>query len=326
MPYTLVQELTPVFRVAHRFAVVVMLALCLLAALALAALLRRWLTAAQVAVVAILAVVVAVDLRAQPSPSTTRVQHPAVYDLLARQPPGIVAEYPLNLEPTAESVQSFDQDAHEHPLFAGAPAGSEDESRKLELQFLVAKRTVPELAAYGVRYVVIHHSRDVEPRPGQRVPGLDLIGRTKEASLFRVHAVPPRFTAYGIRGFYLTEPPSPGSRWMTENGAEIELRGRCDPCVGLVELPAAAFAKTHVLAIEDEQGNNLFYGIIDPMPDKARFRVRFSRRMVLRLTTNPKPAPINEVIPGPDYRPVSISIMQPITFTPDPRRGHRPLR
>lgn len=325
MPYLLIEQLTTVFRVAHRFAIVVMLASCLLTALALSVFLRGRAIAAQAAVLAVLAVVFAVDLRAQPTPRTTRVQHPKVHDLLAQQPPGIVAEYPLNLEPTVHALQSLFQDAHEHPLFAGAPARSEDESRKLELQFLDEKRTVPELAAYGVKYVVVHHGQDVKPQRGQRVPGLELIGRTKDSSLFRVDALPARFTAYGIHGFYLTEPPSPGSRWMTQNGAEIELRGRCDPCVGLVELPAAAFAKTHVLAIEDEQGNNLFYGIIDTMPDKARFRVRFSRRMVLRLTTNPKPAPINEVIPGPDYRPVSISIMQPITFTPDPRRGHRPL-
>ena len=41
MPYTIVQQATNVFRVAHRFSVLVMLAACILAALGLVALLRR---------------------------------------------------------------------------------------------------------------------------------------------------------------------------------------------------------------------------------------------------------------------------------------------
>jgi hypothetical protein len=326
MPYALLENVTTVFRVPHRFAVVVMLSVCLLAALALTALLRHRPLALQVGALALLAVVFAVDLRAQPSPSTTEVQYPPIYDLLKRQPPGIVAEYPLNLAPTVGSLQSFYQEAHEHALFAGAPTGSEDESRKLELQFLLAQRTVPDLAAYGVDYVIAYHpDPPTPPRPGQPIPGLRLIGGDANATLYRVLARPSTFTSYGIRGFYVTEGPAPGMRWTAQNGAELELIGRCSPCVGTISFPAAAFALPRMLTIKDERGRAVFTGRIDVTADRVRFRIRFSRRTVLRLRTDPPPIPINSVIPGPDTRTVSILIGQPVVFVPDPRRGHRPI-
>jgi hypothetical protein len=327
MPYSLVEQFTPVFRVSHRFAVVVMLAACLLAALGLVELLRKRQLAFRYAVLAVLAVIFVVDLRAQPSPRTTRVEYPAIYDLLRRQPPGIVAEYPLNLAPTVGSLQSFYQEAHEHPLFAGAPTGSEAESRKLELQFLLAGRTVPDLAAYGVRYVLVFHPEHAgPPLPGQAIRGLRMLGGDSSATLYRVVARSADFTAYGLHGFYLTEGPAPGTRWVAKNGAELELIGRCSPCVGTVSIPVSPFGGPRLLTIEDDLGRPLFSGQIDGIGQRVRFRVRFSRRTVLRLSTQPPPTRINSVIPGLDARSVSVSISQPIVFIADPKRGHRPLR
>ena len=324
MPYALVQEFTTVFRVAHRFAVLVMLAVCLLAALGLVRILRGRATALQAAVLTMLAVVFAVDLRAQPSPATTKIQYPAIYKLLKRQPPGIVAEYPLNLAPTVGSLQSFYQEAHEHALFAGAPSGSEAESRKLELQFLLAGRTVPDLAAYGVDYVVAYHPDPLKPpRAGQAIRGLRLIGGDANATLYRVAAPSSSFTSYGVRGFHLTEGEQPGARWMAQNGAELELLGRCRPCVGVVTLQAASFAEPRILTIVDDRGRRLSSKRIEPMGGGVRFRVRFSRRTILRLSTNPPPIPINSVIPGLDTRTVSIYLVQPVRFAPDRLRGHR---
>ena len=323
MPYTLVQHATTVFRVAHRFAVLVMLAACILAALGLVALVRRRPVVLQAAVLGAVAVVLAVDLRAQPSPSTTKVEYPSIYALLKRQPPGIVAEYPLNTAPVVGGVESFYQEAHGHRLFAGAPTGAESESRKLELQFLLAKGTVPDLAAYGVDYVLVHHPDPTKPPlPGQAIRGLRRIGGAEEATLYRVVARPSRFTSYGVRGFHLTEAPAPGFRWMAENGAELALIGRCRPCVGTVTFPAAAFAVDRMLTIHDERGHTVFSGRITN-GDLVRFPVTFSGRTVLRLSTDPPPTQINSFIPGPDSRPVSISLHQPIRFIPSLRKGHR---
>jgi hypothetical protein len=80
-----------------------------------------------------------------------------------------------------------------------------------------------------------------------------------------------------------------------------------------------------MLTIKDERGRAVFTGRIDVTADRVRFRIRFSRRTVLRLRTDPPPIPINSVIPGPDTRTVSILIGQPVVFVPDPRRGHRPI-
>jgi hypothetical protein len=325
MPYALVEKVTTVFRVPHRFAVVVMLAASLLAALGLRALLRHRAVGVQAAALVAIAVVVVVDLRALPSPTTTKIEYPAIYELLERQPPGIVAEYPLNLAPTVDSLQSLYQDSHEHRLFAGARSGSDAESRKVELKFLLAERTVPDLAAYGVDYVITFHpDPSALPRAGQAIRGLQMIGGDRDSTLYRVVGRPSDFTAYGQRGFHLTEGEDPGTRWMGQNGAELELRGRCDPCVGTVSFPAAAFAAPRTLTIKDGRGRTLSSDRIEVTSDRVRFRVNFSRRTVLHLSTQPPPIPINSVIPGPDARAVSISLGQPVVFVPDRRRGHRP--
>ena len=326
MPYSLLEHATNVFRVAHRFAVVVMLALCLLTALALASFLRARKAAFQVIVLAVLAFVFAIDLRAQPTPRTTTVRYPAIYKLLKRQPPGIVVEYPLNREPTVLSLQSLYQEAHEHALFAGARLGSVAESRKFELQFVLAERTASDLAAYGVTYVLVHHgNRDNPPDPGETIRGLRLIGSNGNASLYRVVARPSRFTAYGIRGFHLTEGDAPGMRWVGTNDAQLELLGKCSPCVGMVTMPIASFSKPRALRIEDQRGRLVYLGAALPNGHTIRFRVRFPGRAVLHLSTFPAPAPINRVIPGNDWRPVSIALLQPIRFYPNPRAGHRAL-
>jgi hypothetical protein len=231
--------------------------------------------------------------------------------------------YPLNSGPVVGSLESFYQEAHGHPLFAGAPTGSESESRKFELQFLLARRTVPDLAAYGVDYVLVHHPDPMKPPlPGQAIRGLRQIGGNADATLYRVVARPSRFTSYGVRGFHVTEGPAPGTRWVAENGAELELIGRCRPCVGTLTFPAAAFAGARMLTIDDEHGQTLFTGRIGN-GDFVRFPVDFPGRTVLRLSTDPPPTAINSVIPGPDSRSVSISLRQPVRFVPDLRKGNR---
>ena len=285
MPYTFVEYFTTVFRVPHRFATVLMLAVCLLAAIALAALLRRRAFALQAAVVVALAAVFAVDLRAMPSPSTTEVRQLEIYRLLKRQPPGIVAEYPLNRGPTVESIESLLQEQHGHPLFAGAPVGSAAESRKVELQYLLAPRTVPDLAAYGVDYVHVRHQPSLPPGRGEPVRGLRVIGSSSESTLYRVVAEPSHFRSYGVRGFHLVEGNAPGMRWVGANDAELELSGRCRPCAGTVTFHASSFSEPRLLTIRDEGGRQLFAGRITAGGTLVQFPVRFSGRTVVRLST-----------------------------------------
>ena len=192
-PYSVIQHFTTVFRVAHRFAVVVMLAACVLAAIGLLALLRRRSPRIQAVAVAVVAIVFAVDLSAPPTHPTTRTTHPAVYHLLARQGPGIVAEYPLEPPEISLNQQSYDQALHRHPLFTGYESGTVSESRKSELQYLRADRTVPDLARYGVRYVIVHELKEPPPglpKLGSRIRGLQKIGGDPTGTLYRVLARP----------------------------------------------------------------------------------------------------------------------------------------
>jgi hypothetical protein len=326
MPYSILEHATTVFRVAHRFAVVVMLSVCLLAALAIAAFLRGRTIAVQIPTLAALALVFAVDLRAMPSPSTTKVTHPAIYDLLRRQPPGILAEYPPEDLYAVNRLRSFYQDTHEHPLFAGAPVDSDAESRKLELQYLLAPRTVPDLAEYGVKYVIVHRVEPPLVAPGQAVSGLRAIGGDAEAVLYRVVGAPSRFTSYGAHGFHRFEgDQAGGGRWVGQNGAELELRGRCDPCAGTVSFQAASLAEPRRLRIEGEDGRTLFQGIIGTYGGPVRFAIRFASRTVVRLSTDPPPVPVSSVLPSPDNRSVSVFVAQPIRFEPNRRSGNQSI-
>jgi hypothetical protein len=317
MPYAVVTEFTTVFRVAHRFAILVMLALCVVAALGLVAALRDRSRQVQAAVLIPLALIFAVDLSGRPSPRTTRVDPPPVYELLARQPAGIVAEYPLYAFTISESLF---QDVHEHPLFAGYTPDGIGGQRKIELQFLREKRTVPDLAAYGVRYVIVHDigkgAPKWLPRPGDVIRGLEEIGGNETAVLYRVVAPASRATTYAVSGFGLPEGEPPNVfRWMSENGAKLEVRAACRRCEGTLEFRAASFARARTVVVLDGRGHVLARELV--RPDEAtqvRVPLRFSRRMVLTLNTEPPPDQINAFVGGPDARRVSIFVGQPVRF------------
>jgi hypothetical protein len=248
--------------------------------------------------------------------------------VLARQPAGIVAEYPLSAYYFALSRDSFHQEAHEHRLFAGFRQGSETQSRKVELQSLLAERTVPDLAGFGVRYVVVHHHGEPSaglPRRGQRVRGLRLIAGDEAATLYRVVARPRSFTSYGLDGFHLPQGEPAGLRWVAANNAALELRGSCSPCVGTVTFRSGTFAQPRTLTIRSEDGRVLLRDRLTSGRQRVRVRVRFSRRTVVRLSTDPPPQPANSVPGNTDTRSVSIYVRQPVRFIADPRRGHRAL-
>lgn len=311
LPYSVISEVTTAFRAAHRFALLVVLGLCVLAAIAVAALIRGRALAVQAAVVALLAFVMATDLWAEPDVPTADIVVPRIYELLREQPPGIVAEYQFRDPAWVQAVDSLHQDAHEHPLFTGFDRGTESESRKLELRYLLEDRTVRDLARYGVRYVVVHDAGEGRPewlpRPGDRIPGLELIGGYPEAALYRVTARPSSFTSYAISGFAAPEgdPPAAG-RWLTANGGKLELRGDCAPCTGVVSFAAASFNRERALTIRGEDGRVLYEGVLSDQRTRLSFPVRFSRRITLTFSTEPPPAADN-----PAY---GIFVWQPIRF------------
>jgi hypothetical protein len=319
MPYTVVNEITMVFRAAHRFAFVAMLGLCLLAAVTLARALQGRSARVQAIALVVLGVVFAVDLWAQPTRVTSRVEPPAIYALLARQPPGIVAEYPTTAPDITLNNASLYQDFHEHPLFAGFPSESPGWSRKVELQDLRATRTVPELAAYGVRYVVVHHpetgSNPTLPRAGRDLPGLRRLGGHAGADLYRVVARPATTSSYAVRGFHGPEGTPPGSvRWMAENGAQIELRADCRPCAGRLSFGSGTFARPRTLTITDDRGRTVLRRVIATPGERVTFSLRFTERTLLTFVTDPPPDQINAFVGGEDDRHFGVYVSQPVRF------------
>jgi hypothetical protein len=321
MPYSVVNDVSTAFRAAHRFAILAMLGLCILAGLALSAALRNATFRARIVVLALLSVLIGGDLWARPPQGTAHLKHPAIYDVLKHEPSGIVAEYPQPEPALAQNLTSLYQDVHEHPLFDGYDAGTESESRKMELQYLLAPRTVPDLAAYGVGYVVVHAYGKGRPswlpRPGDRVPGLKMIAGDTSDALYLITARPSRTTSYALSGFNGPEGTPPKIvRWLSDNGGKIELRSDCDRCEGDVSFTSGSFVKPRMLTIRDTTGRVLHRQLISIGTDRVRFTVRFSRRLVLVFDTDPAPVQINEVIGGEDTRHFGVFVSTPLHFKP----------
>jgi hypothetical protein len=295
------------------------MAICVIAAVGLAAMLPRGRRLSEFAALGVVGAVLAVDLWAVPEKRITHVEHPPIYQLLADQPKGIVAEYPFRDTGWTLSVESFFQDQHEHPLFKGFDQGSVSESRKLELQYLLEPRTVPDLARYGVRYVVVHDEPRLEhiPKPGADVPGLTYIGGNRRAALYRVTAPPSRFTTYAPTGFNAPEGEPPGVvRWLRENGGTLEVLGDCRKCSGVLEFYSGTFGRTRTLTIRDSRGRPIFKDVIRSAPTRVRLPLRFSRRTTLSFATDPPPDRVNAFIPGEDTRSFGVFISR-VKFRPN---------
>lgn len=320
MPYKVISDVTPVFRVAHRFAIFVMLAVCVLAAIGVRRLTAHGGRVAQTLLVVAIAVVVAIDLWGRPNPSWTRTSHPHIYDVVKRQPPGILAVYPLDDTEYGDELGSLFQNVYHHPMFNGFDPGSVSGSKKLELTYLLDKRTVPDLAAYGVKYVLERNGGGNLPawlpKPGQRVRGLARIYADDYGTLYRVVAKPAQTTSYALTGFNAPEGNPPHVvRWQAANGGEIELQSNCSPCEGTVSFLSGTFAQPRRLTIRDQHGTVLYDAEV-ASSRHVTFKVHFSHRLLLRFSTDPPPVRINSVLGGPDTRSFGIYVGQPLRFVP----------
>jgi hypothetical protein len=315
LPEELVLRASTAFRVTHRFGLVVMLCVCLLAALGLRAILAGRSTAITAAVVAVLAVAVPLDLWGRQVHGAMRVTYPEVYSTLRDEPRGTLAVYPLS--PLTDNVAIFFRPAHRKPVFNGYRTGSETHPLKGDLQDLAQPSTVPRLAALGVRYVIVTPggSQPWQPQPDQRFRGLQFVMGSKDGSLFRVVARPAAAIVSFGSGFFPAEWNSPRFlRWMTAPEAHIELRGSCEPCVGQVRLTAASLAQDRVLRVTDEQGELIAVRRVRAHPTAISFPVRFQRRARITLGTLPGPELISEATGTADYRRVSIQVEVPMSF------------
>jgi hypothetical protein len=314
-PAELVLRLTTAFRVTHRFALVVMLGVCVLAALGLRALLAGRSPAVGAAAVVTLAVAVPLDLWGPPPYGPSRLVYPPVYSELKSEPPGILAVYPLGARDNAAILY---RPAHDKAVF-NKLAGTDLDLVKGDLQALSDPGTVPRLAALGVRYVVVTPgaSEPWQPRPVQSFRGLRVIDRMPSGTSFRVTAKPVTAVVSAGTGFdFLARIADRFMRWMIAPDASITVQGRCDPCVGRVRITAASFARPRLLTVRNEAGGLLKRTTIGVQPTSVSFPVRFRRRSSFNLHTQPGPESIAAATGSFDPRRVSISIAVPMAFVP----------
>ena len=320
MPEELITRATTAFRVTHRFALVVMLGLCVLAALGLRALLAGRSAQVGAAVVAVLAVLVPLDLWGRQIDDPKRIVEPQLYSALKQEPTGTVAVYPLG--PESDNFAIFYRPAHGKPVMNGYRTGSETHPVKGDLQVLRDPTTPPRLAALGVRYVVVRAraaSQPWQPRPHEHFRGLREILSTSDGSTFRVVTKPADAVVSFGPGFYGLEWAGHGFlRWMLAQGARIDLQGNCNPCDGLVRLTAASFARGRTLSVRNEAGALLLRRDVRTEPTTVSFRARFRRRTSFFLSTDPGPESIAAATQVADDRIVSLQIASPMTFVAKP--------
>jgi hypothetical protein len=167
MPSYYVAQLTTTWRIYGRFGVFVELGVILLAAFALASLIKGRSARTRIAVSTLAAALVALDLFGRPLP-VTKIENPPIYSVLRDLPPGPVAEYPIVASVFGAYDQLQRQDAHRKPLLNGFEPGSPAEVRALELATL-SDRTVERLRGLGIRYVMVDTKYPLNPE--QPTPG-----------------------------------------------------------------------------------------------------------------------------------------------------------
>ena len=315
MPSEIVLHVTTAFRGPHRFAVVVMLGVCLLAALGLRNVFVKRPARLHIVVVPVLAIVVAVDLWGREIDGSSRVVYSPMYTALKSQPPGIVAVYPLTY--IIDNAAVFYRPAHGKRLFNGFRLRTDYSLAKQDFQALRQQRVVEQLATLGVRYVVVSKGATApwEPRPNERFPGLRPMRSTSDGTVFRVVARPALAAVLAESGFSAAEwIGNTTMRWLVDRKARIELRGACDPCTGWVHFTAASFAQPRTLTIRDSAGKVIAERNVGVTPTTVRFRARFRHRMKLSFTTTPGPQSI-QATGIPDPRSVSLQVAVPITFS-----------
>jgi hypothetical protein len=324
-PIDVVSHFTTAFRTTARFAVIVMLGLCVLMGFALSELLPRIKSnSTRLFVAAAIGLVVTCDLWARPAYKITHINPPSVYHALAHQPPGVYAEYPLqDGYDFPDSYPAFYQGyAGQHDLFNGYFPGTTSESRKLELSFLLAKNTIPELAQSGVRYLLVdreHPPPALYPRPGAAIPGARLIASDDYASLYRITAAPPTISSFATSGFTPPAYLGPGVwHWMTAAKAQIEIQRQGSlPGLFQVRFAAGSFRQPRHLRITDRSGRVLYSGVISATQTQVSFDMTIGHSVVLNLSISPGPVSPHSIDPSnPITWNLGLLISDPLSIRP----------
>jgi hypothetical protein len=286
-PSHFVALVTTTWRAYSRFVIIVMLALALLAAIGLDALTRGRRPWIKIGVMLLATIAVPLDLWAPQGANITRIKTPSIYRTLARQPPGLVAQYPIG--PAAASLYNplFYQDVYDMPTINGFLEGSFEETRGLSLANLTYPAAASRLAALGVRYVLV--------APGPLGRGFRLIAREPFAYLYAVTASPlgPALATTG-EGFQTVAETSYGPiAWLVQPRGTIELAGPCTTCNGVLRMTLLSTGQPRQVTISEADGHVLARGSVAGAT-QVNLPLRFTKRTILHITTQPGPQPVGQ--------------------------------
>ncbi len=291
--------LTSTWRVYSRFVMVVMLALSALAAIGLDQLTRGRGTRTKIVIMSIATIVIPLDLWArQPGSVVKKISTPGIYETLARQPMGLVAEYPLAPGGGNHYDDLFYHNIHNKPMINGYGEGSLQELRAFSLYDLSNPLTAPRLATLGVRYVLVDATPPDWgwPESGPPGAGFRLIAHEPYADLYVVTAHPSSsaIASEGV-GFQAALPTPAGSvTWLEQPSGSIEITGACTPCSGVISMAIESRITAHQVTIRDSKGHVLAQGNVPlEKPVQVAFPLQFSKRTTLTMTTTPGPKPIS---------------------------------
>jgi hypothetical protein len=292
-PSHFISQVTTTWRVYSRFVIVVMCALAVLAAVGLDVLTRGRSTRVKIGAMALATVIIPLDLWAPQPGNVDKITTPGIYKTLAREPPGLVSEYPL--APSSFNTYSdiLFESTYDKPLTGGFADGSFEERLAYSLTELSKPSTAPRLATLGVRYVILDAtpaSWGGWPEPGTPGAGYRLIASEPYGRLYLVTAHPrsPALVTAG-EGFGgpLTSRAGEVNRLEHPSGT-LELLGACTSCKGVLSMTVASYAEPHTLTFLDEHGHVLGRGTVGSVA-RVTLPLRFSKHAAVRVAVTPEP-------------------------------------
>ncbi len=294
MPSGMVYELTSTWRDYSRFAELLELGLCLPLAFAVSRLLAGRRRVPSGIVVAGLALVLVIDLWARPPVRAVSATPPPEYVWLRDHPGGTVADYPIEPADDPQYSALFWQVDDGHPLLQGYAEGSESESMKLELADLRGQRTASDLAALGVRYVVVHPGVAGAADLAHRGYVLRFAART--GSVWQVTAPPAPTRVDGLDGFAMVlGRPDHEYRWMEASAVlGVQARG-CARCTGTVTFASTSNGVARTLTVDEEGTGRVLARVAIPAGRAVTVRVPgvtvLDGQARLLLSADPGPTP-----------------------------------
>lgn len=300
-PSHFISQFTTTWRVYSRTVIVVMLAFSLLAAVGLDVLTRRRGLWAKIAIMSLATIAVPLDLWYQHPNSVMKLSTPGIYKTLARQTHGFVAEYPLAVAGGNAYDDVYYRNIYNMPIITGYLEQSIQELRALSLTNLAYPLTARQLAALGVRYVIVDASPPdwgwpLSGKPGQ---GFHLIAHESYASLYAVtaHPIGPALATVGP-GFGISNVTEAGTiAWLEQSKGTIALAGACLHCEGVLSMVLTSEAPDPKGTIVDSHGHVLAQGPIS-RNTLVQVPLTFSKYTSLTLEATRAPGTSSETEEG----------------------------